>query len=147
MSLEARRALVNSPRTRFQSALQRADLLDPAKTQTQLVALLLELVQKGHNIAFTAIRSDHGDDSALGRHCHANGFAADCWPLASTAPGDYLAAADPRFQLFLFDAAASQWIHQIGLGGSAQTDLNFARCGGCGFADNGADHVHLGANG
>ncbi|MHB1798056.1 MAG: hypothetical protein ACYCUI_07090 [Vulcanimicrobiaceae bacterium] len=147
MSAEARAALVASPNTIFQADSQRADLLDENVTQTTLIALLGELVAAGHIIEFTAVKSDHHDDTALGQHCHFNGFCADCWPLASTSPGDYLAASHPRFTSFIADAAASTYRWQIGLAGSAWTGNAIAAAGVTVFHDDGADHVHLGANG
>lgn len=146
MSQEARQELVSL--LVFQSSVEKGDLLDPNRTQTQLIALLLDLAKgKGWHIEITAVRTDHHDDSALGLHCHANGYAADCWPLASATPGNYLDAGDPRFANFLKDAAASSWIYQIGLAGSAYTSANMAAAGSNAFQDDGADHVHLGANG
>ena len=68
MSIQARDMLVNGPNTRFQRQSQRNDLLDPGRTKTQLIALLIELTTKGHIILFTAVRSDHHDDSGLGRY-------------------------------------------------------------------------------
>ncbi len=147
MSWQARKALVDSPNTIFQRDSERSDLLDETITKTTLIALLQELVAKGHCIEFTAVKSDHSDDSALGYHCHFNGYWADLWPLASTTAGDYLDAADPRFQAFLRDAAASKYIWQIGLAGSAFTPANMSAAGTSAFQDDGADHVHLGANG
>jgi hypothetical protein len=146
VSQEARQQLVNL--LVFQRDTERGDLLDPNRTQTQLVALLLDLAQShGWHIEITAVRTDHHDDSGLGLHCHANGYAADCWPLASAAAGDYLDAGDSRFQTFLRDAAASAWLYQTGLAGSAYTATNMAAAGPRAFQDDGADHVHLGANG
>jgi hypothetical protein len=146
VSQQARNDLVN--RLVFQSGTERGDLLDPNRTQTQLVALLLDLAKnKGWHIEITAVRTDHHNDSALGLHCHANGYAADCWPLASATPGNYLDASDDRFRRFLQDAASSAWIFQIGLAGSAYTSANMAAAGPTAFQDDGADHVHLGANG
>lgn len=147
MSYEARAALVRSKNTVFQADSQRADLLDQSKTQTQLIALLLELVNKGHIIEFTAIKSDHHDDSGLGRHCHYYGFAADCWPLHSTEPGDYIDATDPKFAAFLADVRQSVWLHNIGLAGSADIACNQSAAGPTCFSDGGADHIHLAANG
>lgn len=143
MSQEARDALV--AKLVFQRDSQRSDLENIDVTQTQLVALLTELTNRGWNIEITSVRTDHSDDSALGFHCHAHGFCADLWPLASSTPGDYLDAGDPEFQEFLKDAAESQWIYQIGLAGSAWTSANAAAAGPTVFEDDGADHVHLGA--
>lgn len=145
MSVEARQTLVAHPNTIFRSDTQRQDLLDPNKTQTYLIALLTYLVEKGHVILFTAIRSDHHDDSTLGVHCHANGYCADVWPLASTNATDYIDAGDSRFEAFLRDAATSVALYQIGLAGSAATQVNFAAAGPTAFQDSGADHIHLGA--
>lgn len=146
MSQEARQELVNL--LVFQRDVEKGDLLDPNRTQTQLIALLLDLAKgKGWHIEITAVRTDHHDDSALGLHCHANGYAADCWPLASATPGSYLDAGDQRFANFLRDAAASSWLYQIGLAGSAYTSANMSAAGSTAFQDGGPDHVHLGANG
>lgn len=141
-----REMLVKSPRTVFRNDSQRADLLDPYKTQDALIALLCGLaLERGYFILFTAIRTDHGDDSGLGYHCHAHGFCADVWPLHSENATDYVDASEPLFQQFLRDAARSAYIHQIGLAGSAYTVGNIAACAGRAFQDDGGDHVHLGA--
>jgi hypothetical protein len=146
VSIQARQHLVS--RLVFQSASQRADLLDLGKTQTQLIALLIGLADRGHIMEITAVRSDHHDDSALGLHCHANGYCVDLWPLTSPTPGSYLDASDPSFQDFLRDAAASPWLYQIGLvGDGADSAENFRAAGPTAFQDDGGAHVHLGANG
>lgn len=145
MSVQARQALVASPNTIFQRQSQRDDLLAPDLTQTGLIALLSDLVAKGHIIEFTAIKSDHHDDSDLGEHCHWNGYCADLWPLASTTPGDYLDASDPRFSTFLRDLAEVACLYQIGLAGSAWTQANAIAAGPTVFRDLGADHIHAGA--
>lgn len=152
MSLQARQSLVNHPHTIFQSDAQRADLLDPSLTQTELIALLLDIVGKGHIVLFTAIKSDHHDDSGLNPSpphvgTHAGGFAADTWPLASTNPTDYIGAGDPRMQTYLTDVSHSAWLFQIGLAGTADTSSNRNASGSTAFSDGGADHIHLGANG
>lgn len=145
MSIEARQALVNSPNTFFQAQSQRDDLLDPNKTQTDLIALLTDLVAKGHIIEFTAIKSDHHDDSGLGLHCHFNGYCADCWPLASARAGDYLDSSDSRFVQFCHDAGFDPYEYQEGLAGSAWTHDAIVAAGSGVFHDDGGDHVHLGA--
>lgn len=145
MSLQARAGLVNHPNTVFQSDSQKTDLLDERITQTDLIAFLLELVNKGHILEFTAIKSDHHDDSDLGEHCHYYGWCADVWPLDKCVAGAYLDPDDNRFQRFLADAAASKWVHQIGLAGSAWQPLNQLAAGNSVFHDGGEDHVHLGA--
>jgi len=146
MSQEARDQLVASANTVFQDDSQRADLKSPALTQTDLIALLIDLCEtKEHAVEFTAIKSDHHDDRNLGEHCHYNGWCADLWPLASTTAGDYLDAGDPRFQAFLRDVAAAPHLYQIGLAGSAWTEDNVAAAGDSVFQDDGGDHVHVGA--
>lgn len=129
----------------FQRSSQRDDLLNTELTHTELVALLLELVNKGWHLEITSVRSDHSDDSGLGEHSHANGWCADLWPLASSSGGDYLDADDERFQAFLRDVAASRYLYQVGLAGTAWTTANAQAAGSSAFGDAGADHVHLGA--
>ncbi len=147
MSLQARQKLIASPNTVFRAQSQRDDLLNDQKTSTDLIALLLDLVGKGHIILFTAVRTDHSDDSCLGFHSHANGFCADVWPLSAPRDGAYLNADTHDFRQFLADAAASPWLYQIGLAGSANTPGDATAAGSSEFTDDGADHVHLGANG
>lgn len=145
MSEQARQDLVDSRNVVFERDSQRLDLLSTNTTETGLIALLIELTGKGHIIEFTAICSDHRDDSGLGLHCHSYGYAADLWPLNSDQPGDWMSASNPRFAQFLRDAAASQYIYQIGLAGSAWTETNKVAAGDTCFEDDGADHIHLGA--
>jgi hypothetical protein len=156
MSIAARRALVRSPNTIFQSDSQRQDLLDPSKTNTNLIALLGNLIAKGHIIGFTAIHSDHHDDSELapgplhiGTHQGGaqGGYAADCWPMASTTPGDWLDAEDPRFVEFCHDVGIDPFELQRGLAGSALTHDAIVAAGRGFFQDDGGDHIHIGAIG
>jgi hypothetical protein len=146
MSVQARQQLVTSGHLFFQDGTQSSDLLDPSLTQTELIALLQDLVTKGFHIELTSVRTDHKDDSDLGLHCHANGYCADLWPLTGPTPGDYLDASDPVFAQFLASAADSVWLYQIGLGGSAYTPANVAAAGPTVFQDDDEDHIHLGAN-
>lgn len=143
VSIQARLDLVQ--RSFFQDRTQSADLVAPNLTQTSLIALLLDITNGGVILEFTAVRSDHSDDSALGEHCHANGWCADVWPLASYKQDDYLDANDPRFARFLSIASRSPFLYQIGLAGSADTSVNRRAAGATVFSDDGADHVHLGA--
>ncbi len=147
MSAQARKALVSHPGLVFQRSSQRDDLLDPNKTQTELIALLLELLSHGHSIELTAVRSDHHDDHCLGRHSHSNGFAADGWFLATHEPGDYLDARNPQFEEGIECVAHSAWREQIGLAGSADIPVNQRAAGSAYFPDQGADHIHLSAKG
>ncbi len=135
----------------FQADSQRRDLINESSTRSELVALLTFLVKRGHVIEITAIKADHHDDSSLGvaplcEGTHAHGWAADCWPLASHTAGDYLDAAHPRFQAFLFDCARAPYLKQIGLAGSAWTPANRHASGATVFEDGGGDHAHLGTH-
>jgi hypothetical protein len=145
LSLEARQHLVDSPLTFFQNESQKSDLLGVDVTQTGLIALLEDLVARGFAIEITAVRSDHHDDSALGEHCHARGYCVDLWPLTKPEAGAYVDAGDPYFRQFLQAVAASPWLYQIGLAGSAQSDANRTAAGESVFDDDGADHIHIGA--
>lgn len=147
MSQEARDAIVASPNTIFQHSSQRSDLLDQNVTNTNLIELVGDLLAKGHIIEFTAIKSDHHDDSALGRHCHFNGFCIDCWPLASLTPGDYLSIGDPRCLAFLHDAGIDPVHYQTGLTPDAYTHDAITAAGSGVFEDDGGSHIHLGVVG
>ena len=150
MSIEARQAIVQSSRTFFQVDSQRSDLLDPNITQTQLIAFLTHILAQGWAIEFTAICSDHHDDSCLTSppYCgtHAKGWAVDCWPLNTPKAGDYMDAGDPHFQKFLSQAMNAPFYMQTGLGGSANTGANQVAAGGAWFPDSDADHVHFGTH-
>lgn len=143
---QTRHELVASPHTFFQNSTQLTDLLDDKITQTGLIALFVDLIDThGFYIEFTAVKSDHHDDSALGEHCHFNGYCADVWPLKSPVAGDYLDAADPLFKKFIEAVAASEWLYQVGLAGTAWISQNAVAGGDTVFHDDGPDHVHLGA--
>lgn len=142
MSIAARQALVNSGKLVFQNPSQKSDLLNPNLTTTELIAALIYLTHvRGWYIEITAVRRDHHDDGPRG---HAGGKAFDGWPLASSHPGDYLDANDPRFQHYLVDLADIPYLYQIGLAGSADTAENRGCAGPTVFEDSGADHVHGG---
>lgn len=145
MSQEARNALVDSKNILFQRESQRTDLENISLVQTGLIAGLTWLcIEKNYPVEITAVRSDHHDDSALGEHCHWNGYCADLWPLNSQTPGDYMDANDGRFQTFLRDLSACPYLFQIGLAGEADTASNMAAAGPTAFVDDGADHIHFG---
>ena len=146
MSQQARNWLISHPHTVFQRDSQRQDLRDPSVTKTELIALLIELIQKGHIILFTAIKSDHHADNDLGFHTHENGFCADVWPLNSTEATDFVNANESKMTDFLADGARSSWLYQIGLAGTADTVLDRSAAGSTVFSDDGADHIHLGTN-
>ena len=143
MSLQARQALVDSPNLKT-NAIQRADLLDPTKTQTGLIQLLTTIcIDKGIIFQCTAIKSDHHDDSGLGLHCHFNGYCADGWFLKSHTLDDWMDASDPRFQANLKECGILDY--QTGLGGSAYTHADVVAVGRGVFSDGDQDHLHLGA--
>ncbi len=154
VSPATRLKVVNSPLTKLSDS-QRSDLLDEGKTDSNLVALLEYLIDRGHAIGVTACVSDHHDDSALNPTpphvgTHAGGFAVDCWPLNTATAGDWVPA--DGLKPFLADAAAFPGIYQIGLAGTADTEANREATGlpyevperpDC-FSDSGDDHLHLG---
>lgn len=143
MSIQARQELVN--KLMFQDESQKDDLLNPEVTQTDLIQLLTDLVNKGHHIVITAVKSDHHDDSNLGEHCHFNGWCVDCWANASQNPTDYLAVDDPRLLAFIKDAGLDTDTYQIGETPDAYTARMIAAANGKVFEDDGGSHIHLGS--
>lgn len=116
---------------------QRADILNPDKTSTNLIALLIDVV-KYAAIEITAVRSDHHDD---GPHGHAGGFAADGWYIVGL-PGTFL----DDVSVGCAKAVQSPWCRQLGLAGEAWSDAPQAlRDNAKVFEDSGADHLHFGA--
>lgn len=143
MSQAAREAVAQA--LSFSAAVERADLCTPDsagnyRTQSDLVALLARAVLMpkdgglGYQLLVTSLRSDHGDDSQLGPHGHARGFAVDLWPVH-----------EDQLQNFLEDMAhRNKWVTKIGLGGSSQRFYNELQGGSTiVFLDNSSDHVHL----
>ncbi|GAC1422374.1 MAG: hypothetical protein NVSMB64_30820 [Candidatus Velthaea sp.] len=138
MSLAIRQEVEHA--VRIQNRIAAGDLLSAAITQTDLIALLARAVLPpedgglGYKLLLTAIRSDHGDDSALGPHSHAAGYAVDCWPQDES-----------QLEEFIEDMALkNRWVVKIGLGGSSRrllTTLDFGDA--IVFEDNDSDHVHL----
>ena len=150
MSIATRQWIVSHPNTKFQNDSQKNDLLNSSATKTELIAFLQYMIQKKWIIEFTAICSDHHDDTPLCTagppYCgtHAKGWAVDCWPLNSPKAGDYIDAGDPRFQAFLSTAMHAPFYMQTGLGGSANSPINQIAAGADWFPDSEADHVHFG---
>lgn len=167
MSLAARQALVIHPHLFFSPSVVdpekiKGDLLRDGQpgveysgTQTTLIALLQELLDKGHIVELTIAQTGHHDDGICG---HAGGDAVDCWPLASARAGDWLDSSDPRFKQFLYDIGKSQYARQTGLvGDGADSSDNFHYAskgyqergvyvaGVSTFQDGGGSHVHAGA--
>lgn len=148
MSTQARVQLVNSGRLIFQDESQKTDLLDPNKTQTEVVAMLVYLIREFY-IELTAVCSDHHDDSGLNptpphEGTHAGGWAFDCWPLNSRTPGDYIDQNSGHFRDFLGAIAQGPFYYQTGLAGEAYSEANMAAAGARAFQDSGADHIHIG---
>ncbi len=151
MSIETRHLVVNSANTYFQRSSQKANLLDAKIVRTETIAMILELIQKGHIIEFTSIWSDHHNDSNLGRFSHFNGAAFDMWPLKSHHAGDYADVLGPQMGTLIRDIMASRWLAQCGFAGAADCDELKAIAGyvdypenGRLFRDSGGDHIHVG---
>jgi hypothetical protein len=134
----------------FQDDTQQSDLLNENLTQTNLIALLEQLLKLGAHIEVTAVRSDHHDDSNLAQPpyigTHAHGWAIDLWPLIDSTPGNYVDAGTETFRDFLTECARLDGLFQIGLAGSADTPENHVSAGPTCFSDDGADHVHISAH-
>jgi hypothetical protein len=134
----------------YQDSTQKSDILDPNKTQTELIAALQSLLKKGYHIELTAVNSDHHDDTNLNPtppYCgvHAHGWAVDCWPLNSATPGDWVDASTHIFRQFLVDISKVPFYMQTGLvGDGADSAANFQAAGPGAFQDDGGAHIHIG---
>lgn len=149
MSTQTRAQVATSKSLIFRSNTQMNDILSVTGVQTQLVAFLEYMLKNGAIMEVTAVKSDHSDDSSLGQpeaYCgtHAHGWAIDCWPLSEAKEGAYLDPEAEEFQHFLRLATRAPFFMQIGLAGTANTELNMLAAGPSGFVDDGADHCHLG---
>jgi len=133
MSIEARQAVCDSFRTISDG--QRADLMDPSLTTTELILFLQQLfaardgVWKGL-IDCLSVRSDH--PTYDGPNGHSGGNAIDYWN------------GDAREHL-IQDAQSCDQAKGIGLGGPFQQYAD--ACGGYNeasklFEDNPSDHLH-----
>jgi hypothetical protein len=151
MSLEARQQLVTSGRIIFQDEhngtpkpTQRADLLNPDLTKSDLIGLLLYITHF-YPIEITAVRSDHHiDGDGPGLH-NPGGSAVDGWPLNSPTPGDYMDQNALGFQTFLAALRKGPGYYDTGLGGDAYTPANMKAAGTAAFEDNGLSHIHFGS--
>jgi len=145
MSLETRQWVVNHPHAHFfNKAPNHADILNENKTQTNLIEMIVNLLNKNHIIYFTAINSDHHDDSSKGLHSHHNGYAFDCWPMRTDKPEDYFDVDSEGFLKFLHDASTHMYYYQIGLTPDCHTKAAIAVSGNNCFEDDGASHIHIG---
>jgi len=157
ISQAQRQKLIDSGHFVFSADSQRADLLDPTKTNPGLIAFLIGLcIDKGHHFGVTAINSDHptndGGPDGLG---HNAGCAIDGAPMASATPGDWVNPTSAEYKLYLEDVAFLQPF-QTGFsngdtGGPNDTgdwydnETAFAVPGLNPFHDDGGAHVHHGA--
>ena len=144
MSIAARQLLVS--RCVFTYEANQDDLLDPNRTRTELVALLLD-ASRHYPLHITMVRTGHHDD---GPHGHAGGLCADYWPLTPGAPPSlsevsqrWLVADSVSFGVALADLHGSPFWRQTGLAGTAVTvdNMRIAEA----LVDSGGDHVHAGA--
>jgi hypothetical protein len=128
---QAQRAELVS-KLKFTNESQQLDLSNPNVTQPELVLALLHLVHLGHNLLITSVKTDHGDDSALGVHGHSRGYSADLWPVD-----------DSDLQQLIQDCCTNnQWVARLGLGGSSQS-LSYTAGDTIVFDDNSTDHLHV----
>jgi len=145
MSQEVRDMIADSANFFWGAESQQNDIRNDDITETYLISILQTLHDKGWYIGITSVCSDHSDDSDLGEHCHSNGYCVDLWPLNTPNAGDWMDANAPAFADFLMDIANADYLHQIGLAGTAVTPVNLAAAGPTAFVDEGADHIHVGA--
>ena len=115
MSIETREQLVNDPRLVFSNGTQRADLLDPNKTNTWLIDFLADLLNRaGHPILLTAINTDH----APGTWHNPPGRACDLWHADWQATGD-AAIIDVMQAIADIGATRQPLTIEVGLSGEA----------------------------
>ncbi len=137
MSTQARQELAGL--LHFSDSTQKPDLLDPSKTNTLLIQMLLDVVHRcSKPILITALTTDHPTfDGGPGTHGHTQGFAFDGW----TATGN-----DADVVFLLRALAASPYVWTVGAGGSAKNFTSGVTFPNDGkfvfFLDNDQDHVH-----
>ncbi len=137
MSIQARQELTD--KLQFSDNTQKSDLLDPNKTNSLLIQMLLDVAHRcPRPLLITALTTDHPTfDGGVGTHGHTQGFAFDGW----TATGGDAGVAD-----LLRALAASPYVWTVGAGGVAKNFLagiNFPNDGKfIFFLDNNQDHVH-----
>jgi hypothetical protein len=129
----------------FNDPLAHADLDDPNKTDTYVIAALQDLQQRQkHRILITAVRSDHDDDSCLGADAHAFGKSVDLWHA------DWATVGDDKIVDVITALLNNPYVWSVGLGGSAAQYLQKFQALAAKidsrlivFQDNGSDHVHF----
>lgn len=131
---------------------QRADLMDPAMTDSGLVAMMLDVIKEDYFfVEVTAVRRDHLTIDGPNGH-NPGGCGLDGYFLKSRTHADWLDPTSPHFADGLEQAFASPWRRQIGLGGDTQTAENFTAIHDpamidtdSAFHDNSSDHIHFGS--
>lgn len=137
MSTQARQSVVNSPKMRFTAASQKADLLDPKKTNTYLIAMLQwTLDNLWLPILVLSVNSDHSPSGQ-----HVVGCALDCYP-ANWATGEQSTCTD-----MMNAFAKNPFCEAVGLGGITkrwQGNVQWPppAVGFVLFDDNATDHIH-----
>jgi len=136
----------------FQQNIHRLDLLNPARTQTQLIALIEHMVDRGHVLEVTMVRTGHHDDghndpsgNPQGIGSHWFGWAVDFWFNRSKRLGDWMDVGEPGFMTGLRDLRLAPYLDQIGMTSDAHNDATVAAAGPRSFLDSGGSHLHAGA--
>jgi hypothetical protein len=139
MSTQARQAVANSPKIKYTDSSQKSDLLDPAKTNTYLIAMLQWFLDNlWLPIMVLAVKSDH---SPTGQHY--DGCALDCYP-ANWQTGEQSTCTD-----MMTAAAKCPFTEAVGLGGITKKwkgNVNWNQPGSqysTVFDDNDTDHIHI----
>lgn len=140
MSTQARQAVANSPKMNYTSSSQKADLLDPKKTNTYLIAMLQWTLDNLYlPILVLSINSDHSPSGQ-----HVVGCAIDLYP-ANWATGEQTTCQD-----MMTAFSRNPFCEAVGLGGVTRRWKNNVRwpSGACSqyfvlFDDNDSDHLHV----
>ena len=137
MSMEARQRVANSPKMYYTSSTQKADLLDPKKTNTYLIAMLEWQIDNSYlQILVLAINSDHSPSGQ-----HVVGCAIDCYPQ-NWATGEQTTCTD-----MMKGFAKNPFCEAVGLGGITKRwkgNVQWPPPSDCFvvFDDNDTDHIH-----
>jgi hypothetical protein len=134
----------------YQDSTQKTDILNPEKTQTQLISMLEALIKKNYWITITALTTDHHDDSGLGEpplYCgtHAKGWAADLWINNTAKSGDWVDQSTHLFRQFLVDVSNCEFHFQTGLTSDCYNAANIEAAGSGCYLDDGGSHIHISA--
>ena len=127
--------VANHKNISYTNLTQKADLLNVALTNTDLIAALKLALDQGFIIQVTSVRSDHGDDSCLGppgvyNHGHAHGYALDCWCEDLQGFVQHLCTDNPL-------------VTKVGLGGPQAQALQIFPGATLVFPDNDEPHIHF----